>query len=62
LRVAAKVEDVGLRETHVFEQLPRRIRQPVRAGALRVSRQVSHDPVEVGVRIMPVEQPCQVVS
>ena len=54
-RVPAEIEDVPLRDTHVFEQHPRRMRQALRNFASILCREVFYHLIKCGVRVPAIE-------
>src|SRR5437899_3468237 len=55
LRVAAELEDVELRQAQMLEELPQRVRHPLRLSTARVRRDPIDRPFEVDVGVMPFE-------
>ena len=60
LRIHAEVENVGLRDAEVLEQLPGRVLESWRARATFVGGETGNGLVEAGVRFFPIQQPDQV--
>ena len=55
-RVHAEIEQIVLRDAHVFEQLPRRVFEAGGARALPVGRDPIDGLIEADVRFFPVEK------
>src|SRR6185503_13296159 len=62
LRVAAEVEDVVLADAQVLEELPRRVGGSIGDRGPQGLRHVLHRVVEARVRVLPVQQPAQVLA